>query len=123
MKALLDTHVLLWWLSDDRRLTPDHRAIIADASNDLLVSAVVVAEISIKASLGKLDVPDDLENVIRSGGFDHLDFSTAHAAALRDLPWHHRDPFDRMLVAQAHVEGIPLLTTDARIRDYRIAVR
>ncbi|ANJ28110.1 type II toxin-antitoxin system VapC family toxin [Agromyces aureus] len=122
MRVLLDSHVLLWWLADDDRLIRAHRDLITDVSNDVLVSAITTAEIAIKASLGKLDVPDDFEEVISAGGFERLPFTAEHASVLRRLPWHHRDPFDRMLVAQAVVEGIPLLSVDTRMRDYEVAV-
>lgn len=118
MRLLLDTHLLLWWLADAPQLSADHRALIGDGSNDVLVSAVSVAEIAIKASLGKLDAPTDVTGAVATSGFSELDFTLAHGDALRDLPWHHRDPFDRMLVAQAQIEGLTLLTVDRRVQAY-----
>jgi PIN domain nuclease of toxin-antitoxin system len=120
MRALLDTHILLWWLADDPRLAETHRTLIADGQNELIVSAVTIAEISIKTSLGKLTAPSGVPDAIEAGGFSHLPLTAAHAEALRDLPWHHRDPFGRMLVAQASVDGLALVTADARMRDYKI---
>ncbi|NNC12904.1 type II toxin-antitoxin system VapC family toxin [Planctomonas sp. JC2975] len=120
MRALLDTHILLWWLSDDSRLSATHRAIIGDTGNELLVSSVTVAEIAIKSSLGKLTSPDDLVSVLDAQGFRSLPLTADHADALRTLPWHHRDPFDRMLVAQSAVERVPFLSADARITQYGI---
>ena len=120
MKLLLDTHILLWWLADDRRLSADHRALIADASNLVLISAVTVAEIAIKASLGKLDAPDDLLPTLEAGGFDELTFESRHAEVLRKLPWHHRDPFDRMLIAQAIVEQLTVVTADPHFAAYGV---
>jgi len=120
MRALLDTHVLLWWLADDSQLSAAHRTIITDSNNDVLVSAVTIAEIVIKASLGKLDAPGDIVTIVQQGGFTELALTSAHAEVLRDLPWAHRDPFDRMLIAQCVHEQIPLLTADARIREYSI---
>ncbi|WP_291277729.1 type II toxin-antitoxin system VapC family toxin [Galactobacter sp.] len=117
---LLDTHVLLWWLGDDPKLSVLHRRIIADRSNTIFVSSVSVAEISIKSSLGKLDAPADCVDAVMSAGFDLLDFTAAHAEHLRSLPWHHRDPFDRMLVCQAQLEGLNLLTEDPRVREYNV---
>lgn len=122
MRALIDTHVLLWWLGDDKRLSPRHRALIADPDNEIFVSAVTAAEISIKSSLGKLTAPEGLVQTIADEGFSALPLTADHAAALRALPWHHRDPFDRMLVAQASVEQLPLLSSDERIAEYAIDV-
>ena len=121
MRVLLDTHVLLWWQQDDPRLSTAHRELIRGPENVVLVSAISVAEVSIKASLGKLDIVDDLVAQVEIDGFEELPFTAAHAEALRDLPLLHRDPFDRMLVAQAKVEGIPLLTVDPRVKSYDVA--
>ncbi|MGV0741464.1 type II toxin-antitoxin system VapC family toxin [Mycolicibacterium sp. XJ870] len=121
MRGLLDTHVLLWWLADAKNLSPAHRATIAEPDNELFVSAITVAEVAIKASLGKLRAPTGLDEVVREAGFRELPFTAAHAEALRDLPWHHRDPFDRMLVAQAMVEQLDLVSADKRLRDYPVA--
>jgi PIN domain nuclease of toxin-antitoxin system len=120
MRVLLDTHVLLWWLADDPHLSAAHRTIIGDSNNEVFVSAVPIAEIAIKASLGKLDAPNDVVTIVQQGGFCELALTSAHADALRDLPWLHRDPFDRMLIAQCIQERIPLVTADARIRNYEI---
>ncbi|MDR1512769.1 MAG: type II toxin-antitoxin system VapC family toxin [Propionibacteriaceae bacterium] len=113
MRALLDTNVLLWWLGSSRRLRPGHREIIADPANQVFVSAISAAEIEIKAALGKLpEAPESLAEAMAAEGFAELRFSVAHAAALRALPPIHRDPFDRMLMAQALTEGLPVLTAD-----------
>ena len=120
MRLLLDTHVVLWWLADDRRLTAEHRVLIADASNVVLVSAMTIAEIAIKTSLGKLEAPDDLLPTLETGGFDELPFESRHADLLRKLPWHHRDPFDRMLIAQAIAEQLTVLTADPHFAAYGI---
>ncbi|BBX13047.1 twitching motility protein PilT [Mycobacterium novum] len=120
MRGLLDTHVLLWWLADDKNLSLAHRAVIADPDNELFVSAIVVAEVAIKASLGKLQAPAGLDEAVRQSGFGELPFTAAHAEVLRELPWHHRDPFDRMLVAQAIAERLDLLTADGRLHAYPV---
>jgi len=120
MRLLLDTHVLLWWLADDHRLSAEHRVLIADASNVVLASAMTIAEIAIKASLGKLEAPDDLLPTLETGGFDELPFESRHADLLRKLPWHHRDPFDRMLIAQAIAEQLTVLTADPHFTAYGV---
>jgi len=118
VKLLIDTHVLLWWLDDPGLLSVAARDAIADPANDVLVSAAVVWEIVIKAGLGKLSIPSDLNDVIRRSGFRYLPVDAAHALAIRNLPNHHRDPFDRMLVAQAVVENATLVTRDTNILQY-----
>jgi PIN domain nuclease of toxin-antitoxin system len=118
MKLLLDTHLLLWWLEGDKALSSAARALIADPENTLFISAVTHWEIRIKASLGKLQIPDDFEASLDGDEFEDLPFSAAHAKRVGELPWHHRDPFDRALVAQAAVEGLTLLTSDEVVGKY-----
>jgi PIN domain nuclease of toxin-antitoxin system len=118
---LLDTHVLLWWLGDSPRLSVLHREAIL--GGDVVVSAVTVAELEIKASLGKIEMPDDLNEVVGQLGFGSLPFNARHATALRDLPFHHRDPFDRMLICQAQVDSLIFLTVDRNCRKYDIVTR
>lgn len=120
MRALVDTHIVLWWLADDPRLSEVHRTMIQDDANTLFVSAITLAEIAIKSSLGKLHAPRVSAELLTSEGFSLLPFVASHAEELRDLPWHHRDPFDRMLVSQALVERLPLLTVDRRLPAYEI---
>lgn len=122
VNLLLDTHVFLWWLSDDPKLGGLTRAAIADGRNEVSVSAVTIAEIAIKRSQGKLDAPHDLLHILAEEGFTELPLLSTHAAGLETLPWHHRDPFDRMLVAQAKVEGLTLATLDKIIRAYDVTV-
>ena len=119
-RLLLDTHVVLWWLSDDQRLGEEARRLIANPGHYVAVSAVSVWEMAIKSSIGKLTVPDDVGEAILASGFAPLAVTIEHAARVGELPWHHRDPFDRMLVAQAQVEGLELLTADAGLGDYRV---
>ncbi|MFV0434835.1 MAG: type II toxin-antitoxin system VapC family toxin [Leucobacter sp.] len=123
MRLLLDTHVLLWWLADDPRLASRHRELISLGENLVYVSSISVAEISIKVSLGKLEAPAEIVDAVTAGGFEVLAFEARHAERLRGLPWHHRDPFDRMLVAQAQVEDLTLLSADARVREYEVEVQ
>ncbi len=120
MRILLDTHILLWWLSDDRRLPNPIRGAVADGSNAVYVSAISVAEIAIKGSLGKLESPGDLATAIVAAGLAHLPFTAEHADHLSALPWHHRDPFDRMLIAQAVVESMPFASVDPACRSYDV---
>jgi PIN domain nuclease of toxin-antitoxin system len=122
VRLLLDTHALLWWLSDDERLPAWWRPIIADPSNDVGVSVVSAAEIAIKASLGKLEAPPDLRGAIEQSGLTSLALELEHAEAVRNLPWHHRDPFDRLLIAQAEVEQLTVATVDRNFLAYDVAV-
>lgn len=122
MRLLLDTHALLWWLEDDARLAVSVRAGIADASNDVYVSAASAWELAIKARLGKVSMPDDLEEQLVANSFVPLAVEIRHALAVRNLPDHHRDPFDRLLVAQAQIEGLTLVTADESIPRYEVAV-
>ncbi len=118
MRLLLDTHVLLWWLDDPNLLTEEARTAIRDSKNIIYLSAVVAWEIAIKKALGKLDAPDDLEEVMAVSGFLPLPITIPHVLAIQALPPHHRDPFDRMLIAQALHEGLHLLSRDPEIRKY-----
>jgi len=122
MQVLLDTHVLLWWLGNDPQLLDEHRRIIQDSRNACYVSSATVWEISIKRSLGKLDIDDSYLEVARTQGFVELPVRWNHADLVKTLPEHHRDPFDRMLVAQALSEDMTLLTVDLNIRKYEARV-
>lgn len=121
-RLLVDTHTLLWWALDDPQLSAAARHAVSLAGNDVHVSAASAWEIAIKASLGRLEVPDDLEALftqeMRASRFRPLPVTLRHALAVRDLPLHHRDPFDRLLVAQAICEGLTLVTGDADIARY-----
>lgn len=121
-RLLLDTHVLLWWLSDDSQLGSKTRQVIADPRNDVYVSAASTWEISIKRSLGKLTAPDDMDSIIEDEGFDKLPISLFHGDQAGMLPGHHKDPFDRMLVVQAQSEGLVVVTNDEKITRYGIRV-
>lgn len=121
MRLLLDTHALLWWLADEG-LTAQARDAIADPANLVLVSAATAWEISIKKALGKLAAPDDLEYQMDVGGFAPLPISIAHAVTAGQLPRHHEDPFDRMLIAQAFAEELTIVTRDKRFEDYGAAL-
>lgn len=120
MRLLLDTHVVLWALRQDDALGERATAAIENPENEVLVSAASVWEIAIKKARGKLSAPDNLRSWIGASGFLELPVTFAHAEQAGALPLHHRDPFDRMLVAQAQNEGLVLLTADADIPRYGI---
>ena len=120
MRLLLDTHVVLWSLTEPLKLRGETREALEDAQNDVFVSAVSGWEIAVKRALGKLEAPDDLEAGVRQQGFLPLHLTFLHAEQAGALPPHHGDPFDRMLVAQAQVEGLVVVTRDARIPIYGI---
>ena len=120
MRLLLDTHAVLWALTEPEELSEPARSAIEDARNEVFVSVVSAWEIAIKRAHGKLRAPDDLEAGIRAQGFEPLPISFHHAEHAGALPPHHRDPFDRMLIAQAQAEGLILVTRDTRIPLYGI---
>jgi PIN domain nuclease of toxin-antitoxin system len=117
---LLDTHVVLWWLADAPEL-PDEIKDRLDQEPDARVSAATIWEITIKQALGKITAPDDLPERVRDSGFRELPIRFTHAIAAGRLPLLHRDPFDRMLVAQARCEGLTLVTTDQHCQQYDVA--
>lgn len=121
MNLLLDTHALLWWLDDSPELSNKARKAIADEANAVYVSAASVWEISIKRALGKLQTPPGLLREIERHRFSPLSISLPHAHEVERLPHHHADPFDRMLIAQARLEKLTLVTRDRNIRRYRVA--
>jgi PIN domain nuclease of toxin-antitoxin system len=120
VKLLLDTHTVLWWLSGDERLGPRAGELIDDASSEVLLSAAVVLEATIKRSLGKLEAPAGLAEILIDAGALPLPIWIAHAEAVGRLPWHHRDPFDRLLVAQAQVEQAVIVSNDEALRPYGV---
>jgi PIN domain nuclease of toxin-antitoxin system len=120
LKLLLDTHAALWWLSEDERFSEAAADQLTDETNQILLSTVVVWEVAIKRSLGKLEAPEDLASTLLDAGLQPLPVSLDHAAAIERLPWHHRDPFDRMLVAQASIEGAALVSHDEALRPYGV---
>jgi PIN domain nuclease of toxin-antitoxin system len=122
VRLLLDTHVLLWWLSDDRKLVKEGREIIANPNNDIFVSAASAWEISIKAALGRLEIElDNLEDAIVRNGFRPLPIGLRHAVTAGRLDNIHRDPFDRMLIAQASVEELRVVSHDRVFERYGLS--
>ena len=121
MRLLLDSHVFLWWKASDARLSAAMVHAIADAA-DVFVSAATAWELGLKVSLGKLRLPESVEDGIVSAGFRELPVTFRHTRAAVVLPPHHHDPFDRMLVAQAACEGLTLMTHDEKIVQYNVAI-
>lgn len=117
MKLLLDTHVVLWWQRDDRRLNLAARRAIATA-DVVWVSAASAWEVSIKQALGRLTLTEPFHVLLAADDFTEMPLSIAHAAALADLPPHHTDPFDRVLIAQAQVEGATIVSHDRALEPY-----
>ncbi len=123
MRILLDTHALLWWLEDHPALSRAAYAAIADRETTVAVSAASVWEISTKQKLGRLRIPvDDVVGSLAANRLDGLPITPEHAWAAGQLPLRHRDPFDRMLVAQAQLEGLTIVTRDPEIARYQVAI-
>jgi PIN domain nuclease of toxin-antitoxin system len=122
MRLLLDTHALLWALEDNPQLSPRARQAIEDPSNEVVVNSASAVEIAIKKSLGKLRAPDELVAAIKDAGFSTTVIGFSEAMALGTLPWHHSDPFDRLLVAHALVTGTPIVTRDPQIARYQVQI-
>lgn len=120
MKLLLDTHAALWWLGDDDRFGAEAARQLDDDTNHVLLSAAVVWEVAIKRALGKLRAPTDMVLVMLGAGVQPLPIKLEHAAAVEALPTHHRDPFDRMLIAQATVEDATIVSRDEVLRQYDV---
>lgn len=119
MRILLDTHILLWWLKDDRKLYDAAVNIIEDAANDIFMSTVNAWEIAIKKSLRRIQIDmDEFLESIKNSGLGVLNITVNHACQISNLPDHHKDPFDRMLIAQSIVEPMRLLTHDDTLIQY-----
>ena len=126
MKALLDTHTFLWWIANDPQLSLRARQVMVDSNTELFVSVASGWEIAIKSHLGKLRLPPDLQGFVaeqvRVNGIQVLPIEMMHVLHVHTLPDHHRDPFDRLLVAQSQLEKMPILTGDAQIGRYAVTV-
>lgn len=124
MKLLLDTHTFLWFIEGNTKLSRKARSLIEDDENEKLLCLASLLEIAIKTSLGKLLLDQPFEDFItrqlQQNGFHLFPLTTSHAVRLSRLPFHHRDPFDRMIIAQSLVENIPVLSIDAALDDYGI---
>lgn len=119
MRLLLDTHVLLWWMTGEG-LSDEVTEVLVDPAHEAFVSMATIWEIAIKQGLGRLHPPEDPAEAAEAVGFDLLSITPAHTRAVQVLPQRHRDPFDRMLVAQAQVERLTLLTRDRQLKDYDV---
>ena len=124
MRLLLDTHTFLWFISGDPQLSSKARELISDPENEVLLSVASLWEIVIKAGLGKLKLAGSFDEVIplqlRSNDIEVLGIELAHLGELSRLPQHHKDPFDRLIIAQALAEGLPLLSRDGDFKEYRV---
>lgn len=125
MRLLLDTHALLWWISDDERLSARARALVGDGANEVFVSAVSAWEIVVKAGIGRLEVPEPIDRFVVSqleaNAFLPLSITMRHALGLASLPDVHRDPFDRMLASQALLDDLTLVSGDRVFAGYPVA--
>lgn len=123
MKLLLDTHIVLWWMDDDPQLKRQTRSLIADGSNEVLVSTASLWEIAIKHQIGKLRASAPaVDKVVREEGFQIVSFSVEHLAAIQMLTRHHADPFDHMLIVQAQLAGAALISQDRQMTLYDVTV-
>ena len=121
MNLLLDTHVLLWWLDDNPTLLIKAKEAIADGGNMVFISVATIWEIRIKHALAKLKIPANFRNVLEQQAFEMLSITADHAHLIGELPAYHRDPFDRMLIAQALFEGFTLITRDSLFKRYKVS--
>lgn len=122
MNVLLDTHTLLWWLDDNPTLSREAFNIISDGKNVVFMSAASIWEIRIKKSIGKIDIPLNFKEILEKQPFEVLSITSEHAHAIKELPLIHRDPFDRMLIAQGKIEKLAIITRDNFFSEYNINV-
>jgi PIN domain nuclease of toxin-antitoxin system len=122
VNIIIDTHIFLWALTNHSRLSDAKRSVLEDLSNTIFVSAVSIAELMIKASLKKLGIDFNPVVMAKESGFALLDFSAEAVLLLKDMPFHHKDPFDRMLIAQSIADSYPIMTEDPKIALYNCRV-
>ena len=120
MRIILDTHIFLWSLYEPEKLSAQHLSELESLSNTIFLSSISMVEIMIKNTIGKLSVDIDLLEVAKESGFELLDFNAFDALAMKDMPLHHKDPFDRMLIAQAIANQFHMMTEDRKFKDYGI---
>jgi PIN domain nuclease of toxin-antitoxin system len=122
MRLLLDSHILLWWLNDDRKLKPVERVAISDSDSEVYVSSASLWELSIKRASGRLNAPEDLQELVVKSELKPLPILFGHAEAAGRLPSNHADPFDRMLIAQAQIEDLTIVTRDRAFAKYDVKI-
>lgn len=122
MNFLIDTHIVLWWLYNDSLLSRKEYEAIGDHNNSVFVSSISAWELSLKKNLGKLDVPDDFLEALSYSNFTPLALTVAHGGIAGALPLHHRDPFDRMIIAQAQSENLTVITHDRYFSRYDVPI-
>jgi|MudIll2142460700_1097286.scaffolds.fasta_scaffold49214_2 PIN domain nuclease of toxin-antitoxin system len=126
MKVLLDTHTFLWWITDDPKLSLRVRGIISEGENEIFISAATGWEIAIKSQIGRLKLPDEPQRFIleqmKINGMKSLPIEMRHALHVSTLPTYHQDPFDRILIAQAQMEDLPVLSADPEIGKYEVTI-
>jgi len=118
VKIILDTHIFLWVLTNSKKLTEKKRLEIESLANTIYISAISISEIMIKSSLGKLDVQFDPIEMVKKSGFESLNFTSEDAVLLKELPFHHRDPFDRMLICQSKANKMYIMSEDEKFNNY-----
>ncbi|MBL4775171.1 MAG: type II toxin-antitoxin system VapC family toxin [Mariprofundus sp.] len=118
MKILIDTHIFLWAISEPDKIDQQKRTALETATNTIYISSMSIVELMIKASLGKLQINFDPIEIAERSGFELLDFSAQDAMQLKDMPLHHKDPFDRMLIAQSNARGFSMMTDDRKFSLY-----
>ena len=122
MRILVDSHILYWSIIEPKKISATLGQILVNGDNQIWASVVGIAELRIKQRIGKLELPDDFDGLIAATGFETLSFQASHAHWLAELPLHHRDPFDRMMIAQALSEGLTIATADAMFAQYPVAI-
>ena len=122
MLILVDSHILYWSIVEPQKISASLSRILVNGDNQVWASAVGIAELRIMQRIGKLQLPDDFDGLIEATGFETLPFQASHSHWLAELPLHHRDPFDRMMIAQAISEGLTIATADAMFAHYPVAV-
>ena len=118
MQIILDTHIFLWSISDPDKIDIRKRKKIQSLSNTIYISAITITELMIKASIGKLGIDFNPIEIAEKSGFEMLDYTVDNAVLLKDMPFHHRDPFDRMIIAQSISNNFPIITDDMKFRKY-----
>lgn len=122
MKYLLDTHVILWWLTDPKKIAPKAHKLISDKTNEIFISSVSLWEMAIKKSIGRLILPHNLLPTITSEGFGFLSITPEDSLGVADLPLIHNDPFDRLLIIQAKLHDLVIISHDTKIAEYPVAI-